>query len=86
MVVFDYCAMAREDYDGAISGPADRREGGLTALKTSVMVVYGIDDDPEEGLLRCAGKKMSYGRTRHEEACVADLQAAGRFWHWTAED
>ena len=68
MVAFDYCAMAREDYDGAILGPANRREGGLTALKTSVMVVYGIDDDPEEGLLRCAVKKCRMvvpGTKRH---------------------
>jgi hypothetical protein len=68
MVVFDYCAMAREEYDGAISGPADHREGGLTAQKTSVMVVYGIGDDPEEGLLRCAGKKCRMvvpGTKRH---------------------
>ena len=80
MVVFDYCAnkkdvlvvlvlvLARDKYDGAIWGPAGRREGGLTAKKTSVMVVYGIGDDPEEGLLRCAGKDCRMvvpGTNRH---------------------
>jgi len=81
MAVFDYCAMAMESYDGKIAGPRERRVGGLTAQKPSVVVVHGTGDNPQSVMHQCRGRacRMVVPDTKHHVLVICGRSEGLRF-------
>ena len=81
MATFDYCAMAMETYDGKIGGPKERRTGGLTAQKPSVVVVHGTDENPQSRMYQCRGRdcRMVVPGTKHHVLVICGRSEGLRF-------
>ena len=48
LVEIDYCVLAEEALDGAVHGLANNRQGGVQLKQGTVMLVAGLDDDPQK--------------------------------------
>ena len=78
---FDYCAMALENYDGKVGGPKDKRVGGLTAQKSSVVAVHGTGETPQSAMRQCQGRacRMVVPGTKHHALVVCGRSEGLRF-------
>ena len=85
---FDYCAMALESYDGKIGGPKDKRVGGLTAQKASVVVVHSTGENPQSAMRKCQGRtcRMVVPGTKHHALVICGRSEGLRFGQRQVEE
>ena len=81
LATFDYCAMAMESYDGKIGGPQERRAGGLTAQKSSVVVIHSTGENPQPVMRQCQGQacQMVVPGTKHHALVICGRSKGLRF-------